>query len=131
MVIALPKNPFVRLLGAALVHVVLAALFVVDKLGFGNAVSYARERLNDEALFELKMPRLYIYSKVDEMVRWSDVYDHAEDARRKGYKRVSEVVFDHSGHCAHLREDEDKYWKAVEDCYGLDPELSPGSRLKL
>ena len=130
MILSLPKNFVVRLLGVVFVHAVLVVLFVIDKLGFGNAVSYARERLNDEVLLELKIPRLYIYSKVDKMVNWKDVQDHAEDARRKGYKRVSERVFDHSGHCAHLKEDENKYWKAVEDCYGFDSG-SLGSRLKL
>ncbi len=129
MVVSLPKNAVARLLGAVPVHVVLVVLYILDKLGFGNVISRARQRLNDETLFELKMPRLYIYSKADEMVLWNDVHDHAEEARRKGYERLSELVFDHSGHCAHIRENEDKYWKAVQECHG--PRLSPSLRLKL
>jgi len=131
MIVTLPKNPVVRLLGTALVHMVLVVFFVLDKLGFGNAVSTVRQRLNDKTLFELRMPRVYIYSKADEMVHWDDVHDHADDARRKGYERLVEVVFDRSGHCAHIREDEDKYWKAVDECYGLGHGLWHGLRLKL
>jgi hypothetical protein len=127
MIVSLPKNPIARLLGAVPVHAVLVVLYVLDKLGFGNVISRSRWRLNEEALFELKVPRLYIYSRADEMVCWSDVHDHADEARRKGYERLTELVFDGSGHCAHIREDEDKYWKAVKECYRLSPSL----RLKL
>lgn len=123
MIFSLPKIPVVRLLGAVAVHTVLVILYVLDKLGFGNVISRARWRLNDESLFELKMPRLYIYSKVDEMVCSSDVHDHADEARKKGYERLNELVFDRSGHCAHIREDEDKYWKAVKECHRLSPNL--------
>jgi hypothetical protein len=54
----------------------------------------------------------YLYSKSDPMVDWTDVRDHAADARRKGWD-VEEIMFDGSGHCGHFQKDEEKYVEAM------------------
>lgn len=111
---ALPKNPMTRFLGSIMVYLVLTVIFIIDAHGGQNAVTCARNGLNDDALFGINVPRLYIFSKEDEMVGWSDVQDHAKEAKRKGFKNVQALVFEGSGHCAHAMQDSDRYWNAVK-----------------
>ena len=59
----------------------------------------------------------YFYSKADRMCLWTDIRDHANDARRLGWD-VREVVFEGSGHCAHFPMDESKYADAVRSIWG-------------
>ncbi|KAH7146811.1 hypothetical protein B0J13DRAFT_584290 [Dactylonectria estremocensis] len=96
--------------------VYVAALYIAacGPLEIETMVDRIRRRLNDESLIGLNVPRLYLYSKVDELVHWTDVASHAGEARRKGYE-VDEVVFQSSEHYAHLQEDAAKYWDAVSD----------------
>ena len=54
----------------------------------------------------------YLYSKADKLVEWTDIRDHAEAARSKGW-RVAEIIFDGSPHCAHMPHYEDQYVNAV------------------
>jgi len=55
----------------------------------------------------------YLYSKADQMVEWTDIRDHAEDARRRGWQ-VTEVLFEGSAHCAHMLRFEEQYATALE-----------------
>jgi hypothetical protein len=72
-----------------------------------------RERLNDATLFPLDAPRVYIYSKSDDMVDWEDVESHAADARKQGWK-TDLALFDGSKHVGHLVADSNRFWKAVQ-----------------
>ncbi|KAK7421575.1 hypothetical protein QQX98_002042 [Neonectria punicea] len=96
--------------------VYIAALYIIPcgPLGIETMVDRIRRRLNDETLIGPNVPRLYLYSKVDQLVHWTDVVSHAGEAREKGYN-VNEVVFQNSEHCAHLQENAAKYWDAVSD----------------
>ncbi len=78
----------------------------------------ARRSLNDEKLFGKEGRRLYVYSTGDDMVRWQDVEEHAEEAREKGYA-VDLEKFGKSGHAAHLILDPERYWRAVERVWGM------------
>ncbi|KPM36585.1 hypothetical protein AK830_g9992 [Neonectria ditissima] len=99
-------------IASLLVHI--AALYIVacGALRIENMIDRVRRRLNDETLISSTVPRLYLYSKVDELVHWTDVVSHAGEARHKGYE-VDEVVFQNSEHCAHLQESAARYWDAV------------------
>ncbi len=61
----------------------------------------------------------YFYSKADRMCLWSDVRDHAEEAKRKGWE-VKEFLFEGSGHCAHLSNDEERYAMAVKSIWDVE-----------
>ena len=61
----------------------------------------------------------YFYSKADRMCLWWDVRDHAEEARRKGWE-VREFLFEGSGHCAHLSNDEERYTEAVKGIWDVE-----------
>ncbi|KIJ62853.1 hypothetical protein HYDPIDRAFT_30000 [Hydnomerulius pinastri MD-312] len=61
-------------------------------------------------------PRLYIYSRKDELVPWQEVQQHAETAREKGLNVRCEV-FEESAHVAHMRLDPKRYWASVQDVW--------------
>lgn len=42
-----------------------------------------------------------------------DVKSHADDAKIKGYRETSEVLFEASAHCAHAMAHKEQYWEAV------------------
>ena len=84
-----------------------------ESFGIENAISRVRRRLNDNALFPLTTPRLYLYSEGDAMVDFRDVHDHVEEARLQGCTVVREEKFLKAPHCAMLTEDQSRYWNAV------------------
>ncbi|OJJ96369.1 hypothetical protein ASPACDRAFT_125933 [Aspergillus aculeatus ATCC 16872] len=58
----------------------------------------------------------YMYSKADRMTHWTDVWDHAQEAQKKGW-RVKQVLFEGTGHCAHMPSDPTRYAKIVEQAW--------------
>jgi hypothetical protein len=113
-IIALPKFFLVRYILLGFIHLVFIVHFVANRI-FG-AVSFLRrlrKDLNDPAMFPKSAPRIYIYSKTDEMVDWQDVESHAEDAREKGWD-VKTERFEGSKHVGHLIADGKRYWNDVQ-----------------
>lgn len=127
IILSLPKASVARVIGTIIVHLVLVVLFFFDRVaGFENVITCARRRLNSQVLFDRAAPRLYLYSKADEMVWYEDVQEHAAQARENGYESVNEVSFEGSGHCAHATIDGEKYWDAVRSLVeGRQTILSP------
>lgn len=82
--------------------------------GIEDVLTRLRRRLNTTSFFDPSAPRLYLYSRADELVPWRHVVEHAEDARDKGYKIVEEEVFEEAAHCALPREDAGRYWRVIE-----------------
>ena len=70
-----------------------------------------------EGKSEIKGRVCYTYSRADRMCLWSDVKEHAEYARAKGWS-VNEVVFEGTRHCAHLMGNPRLYREAVEWLWG-------------
>lgn len=113
MIMSLPKNPILRFVGTAVVHLLIAFVFSCDMLfGTENVIEKARRLLLDAMYVTKEVPRSYLFSKSDALVMWQDVAVHAESARRQGIQ-VHEVMFEKSAHVNHIREDEEKYWKGV------------------
>jgi Eukaryotic protein of unknown function (DUF829) len=113
-----PQHPLVRLPARGAVHVMLTAMWALNKvLGAESIVQQSYREMNDGGIFDMDTPRLYLYSKSDEMVNWRHVEAHAEIARKKGDVRVECVRFEKSGHVNHVREDGEKYWDAVRRCW--------------
>lgn len=109
----LPKSWFWKWFGGAMVHLLLLGSFLVNvaRRKENKMVVLCRE-MNDERTFDKLVPRVYLYSQVDEMVGCEEVEEHAAIARRKGWN-VTMVRFEKSAHCGHVREDEGKYWDAI------------------
>ncbi|KAJ4986143.1 hypothetical protein SVAN01_08407 [Stagonosporopsis vannaccii] len=109
----LPKSWFWKWFGGMLVHLLLLGSFLVNivRRRENKMVVLCRE-MNDELTFDMSVPRVYLYSRVDEMVGYEEVEEHAAIARRKGWD-VTMVSFEKSAHCGHVREDEGRYWDAI------------------
>ena len=71
------------------------------------------EEMQNDAAVHPTGRACYLYSKEDKMVEWTDISDHAKDARHRGWC-VEEVVFAGSAHCAHMSRFEDQYVSAVK-----------------
>ncbi|KAJ7223481.1 hypothetical protein GGX14DRAFT_323855, partial [Mycena pura] len=57
-------------------------------------------------------PRLYIYSREDQMVEATSVEKHVAEAREQGLS-VEVEVFQGSTHVAHSRKDPVRYWSVI------------------
>ena len=136
MVYSLPKDIFSRTLGNIVVHIILLMLHTEIACGLENPSSLLRRILLDEEKVSggamTVSPRggdghgdtdstgagtwkrsAYLYSKSDPMVDWTDVRDHAAEARSKGWD-VEEILFDGSGHCGHFQKDQETYVNAMK-----------------
>jgi hypothetical protein len=113
---SLPKNSLpARILGPLLIHLTLCLFYLaIFVCRFESVLTRSRKCLNDPEMFGTQVPRLYVFSKADELVPWRDVESHAEDAGRKGYGEVRRVLFEDSAHCAHAMAHREEYWGAVE-----------------
>jgi pimeloyl-ACP methyl ester carboxylesterase len=115
--VSLPKNIILRFLGVALLKFFYGLYQLVCLLSRQeDMVERARKVLNSKSLFDVKTPRMYIYSVNDEMVPWQYVEEHAAEAEKLGYA-VDKEKFVDSGHAAHLVSDEMRYWDAVKSLW--------------
>ena len=114
MSLSLPKSPLAQYLGPVFIHFTLCLFYLaIFVFRFETVITRSRRCLNDPEMFGTDAPRLYVYSKGDELVPWGDVESHAEDARGKGYGDVRRVLFGDSAHCAHAMVHKEQYWEAV------------------
>lgn len=96
----------------------VAVLFLagVHSLGWvtGNqsAAEFSVDAVNDESLSVRSAGRLYLYSKADDIISWTDVEEHAADARSKGYDVACEV-FEDTPHVGHMKVHPEQYWGAI------------------
>lgn len=60
--------------------------------------------------------RAYVYSKDDELILWKDVISHAQSAEKANQDTQLEE-FHHSAHVMHVRADEERYWRIVQDLW--------------
>lgn len=121
IMLGLPKTWLWRWFGSAFVHFVILCYFAVATLlrNENKNIVITRE-LNDKSLFNSGVPRVYLYSRADQMVLFEEVDEHADIAKSKGWD-VAKVQFEKSAHCGHLREDEAKYWAAIMEAWKKGP----------
>jgi hypothetical protein len=113
IVMSLPRTILWRWFGSIGVYLFLFGYFLLDRLtGKDNAMVVMCRCLNDQSLFDVKAPRVYLYSRADIMVGDEEVEQHADEAAAKGWK-VKKVRFEQSPHAGHIIEDSRKYWDAV------------------
>ncbi|CAG8232580.1 unnamed protein product [Penicillium salamii] len=110
--VAVPNNPAAQLLGKALLYPAMSVVVGLQNAGFLRSVQELRDLLNDTNTFGSSPGRLYIYTKDDPVVGWTDVEDHIEEARILGH-RVGQVAFEHGAHCGLIMENPARYWEAV------------------
>lgn len=117
MILSFPKNIVWRFLGALAIHCFLIFVFIYVACGNENPASFWRRTPLEES--SPARGARYLFSKEDRMIEWTDIEQHAEEARRKGWK-VKEVLFEGSGHCAHLNIDRRRYVEAVNSVWKDD-----------
>jgi len=88
------------------------------------SIPHTLDALNDSLLdphvlpwVDKRTPRLYIFSKNDELVPWQKVMAHAEKAKELGMD-VRMRVYEHTSHVAHMRADPETYWSAIGQAWG-------------
>lgn len=109
-----PLPTVIRAMGTLVVVLGLAVVVGLQCVGVQDAVERSRRILNDARVINPQAPRLYLYSKVDDMVLSTDVGDHSNEAEAKGI-RVRRVVFEKSAHCRHVQFYRNEYWRAVDE----------------
>lgn len=114
IMLSFPKNIVWRFLGALVIHCFLICVVVYVACGNENPVTLWRRTALENS--SPARGARYLYSKEDLMIDWKDVEQHAEEARRKGWM-VEEVLFEGSGHCAHLAMDRRRYIDAVNSVW--------------
>jgi len=62
------------------------------------------------------VPRLYLYSKIDELIPYKDVEAHGREARERGVE-VRMERFEKSTHVGHARVEGERYWKAIGEVW--------------
>ncbi|KAL1867218.1 hypothetical protein Plec18167_008759 [Paecilomyces lecythidis] len=115
---ALPKHPILHRLCLSIVYAFLIGNWVLKKVfRQPDVIEQSRRALNDPELFGVsraaKRRRCYIYSDEDELIKSSDVEEHASEAEVSGWA-VERAKFNGSAHVAHMRMDPLKYWAIVE-----------------
>ncbi|KAJ9136835.1 hypothetical protein NKR23_g9504 [Pleurostoma richardsiae] len=95
----------------------LSAVWVVEGIkrltGGGNDLMVMLQHFMDPNFATLAAPRLFLYSKGDDLVWWEDVEENIALARRKGYRCVAEV-FEDTPHVGHMKGYPERYWGAIE-----------------
>ncbi|EEH17268.1 hypothetical protein PABG_07355 [Paracoccidioides brasiliensis Pb03] len=107
---ALPNLFLARILGMCLIWVALVTFWAVYKIKrVFPPIEASRDLINNPKFISIRAARCYVYSKVDELIYWKDVEEHAAEATGKGW-RVSTEIFD-APHVGNMRADPERYWK--------------------
>ncbi|KAJ7064345.1 hypothetical protein C8F01DRAFT_42637 [Mycena amicta] len=111
------KNPLTRFIVSGVVTAIFFVIWVQKRI-------LRRPTLVDNMMNALRLPRalpwmdahtprLYIYSKADRVVPWTDVDAHAQRSERDGID-VRMVCFEDSPHVSHARLHPEEYWSAIQ-----------------
>ncbi|GLA62881.1 hypothetical protein AtubIFM55763_004995 [Aspergillus tubingensis] len=110
--VALPTAQPGRAIGTAVLYSTAKVGYALQSIKAMRSIDDYRADLNDAEIFG-EARRLYLYSRIDEMIPWKDVEGHMIEASRRGY-RVTGVSFEDGKHCGLVMGDERRYWDAVE-----------------
>ncbi len=114
------KNPIMRTAAKVLVCLLYVyGFFVGPFIGRRTALQKVQDGLYNPRVLpwvDERTPRLYMYSRADDMVPWDQVQQHAERTRGLGWD-VRTEVFEDSPHVAHARAYPERYWHAVKSLW--------------
>lgn len=105
--------PHLRWMAQPVVYLALGTLWIwTTVLRLTHPIDWIQDGLLDEELFTKSAPRVYLYSKSDELVPWTAVVRAAGDAAFKGWD-VETLEFEGTAHVNHMAKDPERYWAAV------------------
>ena len=113
--------PNLRAIGWPLVHLIIIFATIVGKISRIPPWPTENARLmnlTDAGQTQIERRRMYFYGTADDMVSWKDVERHANEAKRNGFD-VRLEKFEGAKHVACTRVDGVRYWKAVEEFWGM------------
>ncbi|KAK0203742.1 hypothetical protein DFS33DRAFT_827786 [Desarmillaria ectypa] len=114
------KNPIMRTAAKVLVCLLYVyGFFVGPFIGRRTALQKVRDGLYNPRVLpwvDERTPRLYVYSKADDMVPWDQIQQHAERTESLGWD-VRTEVFEDSPHVAHAKTHPKRYWDAVKSLW--------------
>lgn len=124
------RNPLVRYIALAFIYIShalrlsLQMVFGIETMG----TRYLKALLNPRLLpwMNSQTPRMYVFSKKDELVPWQAVQQHAEAAKTLGLN-VRYEIYEESAHVAHMRLDPKRYWASIQDLWQI---ACPESQVK-
>ncbi|KAF8442241.1 hypothetical protein L210DRAFT_3477913 [Boletus edulis BED1] len=116
------RNPIIRHLALVFIYLMhairlsLQSAFGMDTMG----TRYLKALFNPRLLpwMNSRTPRLYVFSKKDELVPWQGVHKHANDAITLGLNVRCEV-YEESAHVTHMRLDPKRYWASVQELWEI------------
>jgi len=114
------RNPIARYIVLVIIyflhalHRTLYTLFGVETKTMWYIKALLRPRLFP--WMNSQTPRLYIFSRKDELVPWQEVEQHVEAAKARGLNVRCEV-YEESAHVAHMRLDPKRYWASIQDLW--------------
>ncbi|GLA34482.1 hypothetical protein AnigIFM63309_007031 [Aspergillus niger] len=109
---ALPTAQPGRAIGTAVLYSTSKVAYALQGIGAMRSIDNYRADLNDPAIFG-DARRLYLYSRIDDMIPWREVEGHMIEASSRGFA-VTGVSFEDGKHCGLVMGDERRYWDAVE-----------------
>jgi hypothetical protein len=110
--VSIPNNPAAQLLSKALLYPAMSVINGLQNAGVLRSIRDLRALLNHPDTFGTRARRLYMYTKDDPMIGWTDVQTHLQEARSLGY-HAEQVLFEHGAHCGLIMESPGRYWEAV------------------
>ncbi|KAG0698692.1 hypothetical protein DFH29DRAFT_855609 [Suillus ampliporus] len=117
------RNPIIRL-------VVLIAVYTKYFIGLGLSLFFGKRMMMMENLriemwnprvlpwMGFHTPRLYLFSRKDELTPLQDVTQHAETAKERGMDVHCEL-FEESGHVSHVLIEPERYWTSVQEVWAV------------
>ncbi|KAM3500734.1 hypothetical protein MY10362_006155 [Beauveria mimosiformis] len=121
---SLPNTWAAQTVGRLLLFPTIAVLLGAQNaglLGRGRSLAALYRGAHDPAVFGPGVRRLYLYSVSDDLVPWRFVNQHMAEAQQKGIPVDGEAI-PGGRHCALLRGDAGRYWRAVEKFWGATQE---------
>lgn len=126
----LPKNAVAQTLGVAVVFAMLGFFAVLHETGISELfLAKACRQLNQPPFLKGTVPRTYIYSKMDTVIREEDVLQHAADARSSLKESSADNIvraeeFVGSQHVNHVSIDPERYWRIIADTWNQAVKMS-------
>lgn len=117
---SLPHTWAAQTIGRVLLFPTIAFLLGVQNSGItgkGGSLADLCRGAHDPGVFGVGVRRMYLYSVSDRLVPWRFVNRHMEEAVERGIAVEGEAI-PGGGHCALVRGDADRYWRAVERFWG-------------
>ncbi|KAG1883196.1 hypothetical protein F4604DRAFT_1576483, partial [Suillus subluteus] len=117
------RDPIARRIVLPIVHTIHSIRFGLSSL-FGKQMIMLEnlriEMWNPRILpwIGLHTPRLYLFSRKDNLVSCQEVTRHAETAKERGMDVYCEL-FEESAHVAHLLAEPERHWSSVQEVWAV------------